>query len=76
MRDAGHTRTKVASREIHKVSSHLRAQNSNYFVYRPQPVECLYRLLEAMTAENAKGWCARRDSNSRPVAPEATALSS
>ena len=92
MRDAGHTRTKVASREIHKVSSHLRAQNSScqtespptqpepadgrgrqghaegpeqradvtpelrmsQFVYRPQPVECLYRLLEAMTAENAR----------------------
>ena len=27
-------------------------------------------------AGKQEGWCARRDSNSRPVAPEATALSS
>ena len=38
--------------------------------------QTLGRLIRGSQRQSAAKWCARRDSNSRPVAPEATALSS
>ena len=80
-RIAGHSSIAISSRYVHpsedavqnamsrlgghKIGHSLKSEEMSSEVEKPQVVK-----------GREEDWCARRDSNSRPVAPEATALSS
>jgi integrase len=79
-RIAGHSSIAISSRYVHPsedtvlaAMSRLGGHNSGHSpenVKFPPKSEC-----PEMVEANEETWCARRDSNSRPIAPEAIALS-
>jgi hypothetical protein len=80
-RIAGHSSIAISSRYVHPSEeavlgafSRLGGHNSGH---RPE-LENSTERRDYLEASDNKGenWCARRDSNSRPIAPEAIALSS
>jgi len=80
-RIAGHSSVSISSRYVHPSEdavfaavSRLGGHNSGH----SENLEIRVAAPKMAQATEAEGelWCARRDSNSRPVAPEATALSS
>jgi integrase len=79
-RIAGHSSITISSRYVHpsedavlRAMANLGGHNSGHrlkILKRPQRSESI-----EVIEEKGEKWCARRDSNSRPIAPEAIALS-
>jgi integrase len=79
-RIAGHSSVAISSRYVHPsedavltAMANLGGHNSGH---KPEVPKILPKSESAeLTEEKGEKWCARRDSNSRPIAPEAIALS-
>ena len=80
-RIAGHSSIGISSRYVHPSHEAVSDAMSRLSGHNIRHIDAAAKNFEAENAMEVveakeKGWCARRDSNSRPNAPEAFALSS